>query len=101
MIVAHYGMGFGLLSGLLTLLLIALVILGIIALVRYLGHQTDHYGRPGASRPSTTRAQEILAERFARGEIDEEEYRRRSDHLRGASPPPQSPPAASPPPESP
>ena len=42
----HYG-GFGLFSGLLTLLLIALVILGIVALVRYLGHQTDQFGRFG------------------------------------------------------
>jgi putative membrane protein len=79
----HYGgWGFGLLSGLLSLLLIALVILAIVALVRYLGHQTDRTGLFGGPR-GTTRAQEILAERFARGEIDEDEYQRRRDHLRG------------------
>lgn len=76
----HYGWGGGALSGLLTLLLIALVILGIIALVRYIGHQTDRGTGPGR-RP--TRAEEILSERFARGEIDEEEYRRRLETLRG------------------
>lgn len=40
--------------------------------------------RPGADR----NAEEILAERFARGEIDEEEYRSRRDLLRSAQTPP-------------
>ena len=40
-------------------------------------------GRRGWSEPSPMdRARGILAERFARGEIDAEEYRRRSDDLR-------------------
>jgi putative membrane protein len=30
--------------------------------------------------------EQLLAERFARGEIDEEEYRRRLDALRGTGP---------------
>jgi len=37
-----------------------------------------------ASPPST--AEEILKERFARGEIDAAEYRERLDTLRGSSP---------------
>jgi putative membrane protein len=46
-----------------------LVIVGIVLLVRYLGRGD----RPG---PGPT-PERLLAERFARGEIDEEEYRRR------------------------
>jgi putative membrane protein len=38
-------------------------------------------GRPG-SRAPREELEGILAERFARGEIDEEEYRRRLDVLR-------------------
>ena len=38
-------------------------------------------GRRGEPSPME-RAQGILAERYARGEIDGEEYRRRSDELR-------------------
>jgi putative membrane protein len=39
----------------------------------------------GAAAP-TGRADEVLAERFARGEIDADEYARRRDVLRGANP---------------
>ena len=56
----------------------ALVIAGVVALVRYLGRSAPHsHGGEG------TRAtpEQVLAERFARGEIDEEEYRRRLDTL--------------------
>ncbi|GAA4832280.1 SHOCT domain-containing protein [Saccharopolyspora rosea] len=52
------------------LLFWALIIIAIVALVRYLG-------RAGRDQRRTTTAQDVLAERFARGEIDEEEYRRR------------------------
>jgi len=44
-------------------------------LVRYLGRS----GRPGARSTAET----ILADRFARGEIDAEEYRRGVGVLRG------------------
>jgi putative membrane protein len=50
----------------------ALLVVGGIALVRALGRPT---GEPPAS-PRTP--EELLAERFARGEIDEEEYRSRA-----------------------
>ena len=52
----------------------ALIIVAIIALVRYLG-------RSGRADQATTSAEDLLAERFARGEIDEEEYQRRSRAL--------------------
>ncbi|MEU1866406.1 MULTISPECIES: SHOCT domain-containing protein [Streptomyces] len=41
--------------------------------------------RPSGSRPSTS-AEQILGERLARGEIDEEEYRRRLTALRSSEP---------------
>jgi putative membrane protein len=40
---------------------------------------TRHYGSSVGNRRS---AQQLLDERFARGEIDDEEYRRRRDALR-------------------
>jgi len=52
----------------------ALVIAGIVALVRYL----TRTGRTTGTRPT---AEQLLAERFARGEIDEQEYHRRSEAL--------------------
>jgi len=53
-----------------------LVIYGVIAMVRYLGRQD----RSVATRPT---AEQVLAERFAHGQIDEREYRERLDVLRG------------------
>jgi putative membrane protein len=56
------------------------VILGIVALVRYLGRSSRPAGGAGMPRPS---AEQVLAERFARGEIDEQEYQSRLATLRG------------------
>ena len=39
----------------------------------------------GGTSPGSARADRILAERFARGEIDAEEYRSRLDELRSGS----------------
>jgi len=52
----------------------AVVILGAVALVRYLTAGNRTVG----PRPAP---EELLAERFARGEIDEQEYRTRLDTL--------------------
>jgi putative membrane protein len=56
------------------------IILGIIGLVRYLASK---------DRSTTSRctAEHVLAERFARGEIDEQEYHQRLDALHGKSRP--------------
>ncbi|HEX6674615.1 MAG TPA: SHOCT domain-containing protein [Actinomycetes bacterium] len=51
-----------------------LLIWGIVALFR----------RPGDGRHERPDPERILAERFAAGEIDEEEYRRRLDTLRSS-----------------
>lgn len=56
-----------------------LLITGIVLLVRYLGGQ-----RHEPSSASGTGPQRVLAERFARGEIDEDEYRQRLKVLGGA-----------------
>jgi putative membrane protein len=57
-----------------------LVIAGIVVLVRYLtsGRQGGGPAADGGQRG----AEELLAERFARGEIDEDEYTRRRQLLR-------------------
>jgi putative membrane protein len=52
----------------------ALVIFGVVALVRYLGRA----GRVTAAQPTP---EEVLAERFARGEISEDEYQHRLEVL--------------------
>ncbi len=39
--------------------------------------------RPERSRPSESRALEVLSDRFARGEIDAEEYRTRKSIIEG------------------
>ncbi len=54
-----------------------LVIVGVITMVRYLGRRDRSIA---TARPT---AEQVLAERFAQGEIDEQEYRQRLDVLRG------------------
>ena len=74
------GWGYGLMS-VSMLLFWALLIIGIVALVRYLGHT----GRQGAAPRPTP--EQVLAERLARGEIDTDEYRERLDTLRSGGRP--------------
>ena len=60
------------------------VALLIFALIRYVNHapqaHVHHYGDTGSATPAQT-PEQILAERFARGEIDEDEYRQRAGAL--------------------
>jgi len=66
-----------------TVLFWALVIAGVVALVRYLGRGPQAAGAP----PERPTAEQLLAERFARGEIDDKEYWQRLETLRyGAHP---------------
>ncbi|MFE7235879.1 SHOCT domain-containing protein [Streptomyces sp. NPDC002405] len=83
------GWGFGWLIMLaITVLFWAVVIAAVVALVRYF--TGTHHGHQAGPRPLTgepgwggnRRAEDLLAERFARGEIDEEEYKRRLALLR-------------------
>ncbi|MGW7367274.1 SHOCT domain-containing protein [Streptomyces sp. NPDC054841] len=82
-----WGWGGWLAMTMVMVLLWTLVIVGIVALVHYLtGAHRGH--QPGPPPPSSERgwggrrAEDLLAERFARGEIDEDEYRRRLALLR-------------------
>ncbi|MFH8624049.1 SHOCT domain-containing protein [Streptomyces vietnamensis] len=65
-----------------TVLFWGLLITVAVMLFRMVGRSGE---RPSGTRP-TTSAEQILGERLARGEIDEEEYRRRLTVLRGAAP---------------
>jgi putative membrane protein len=75
----YRGMGWGgwLVGSVMMLAFCALVVVGVIVLVR--GRLT---GRVGSDRRS---ACQLLDERFARGEIDIEEYARRRELLRGGA----------------
>jgi putative membrane protein len=55
----------------------ALVVAGLVALFRYLGRSAGRTTGPGRQTP-----EQVLAERFARGEIDEDDYRQRLETLR-------------------
>jgi putative membrane protein len=65
----NWGWGAWLGTGIVMILFWGLVIAGIIALVRYVGGT----GKTGRSIHSPARPEDELAERFARGEIDEDE----------------------------
>ena len=72
------GWGGGMVPGpLLSIVLLVLLLAAVFALVRWLGA-----GDGGASRRTRT-ARDILDERYARGEIDREEYRRRRQDISG------------------
>jgi putative membrane protein len=84
----RYGEGAGWWGYLLTtvsmVLFWALIIIAILALVRYLRHGER---RTPAERPQQSNAEQLLAERFARGEIDEAEYRHRLEVVRSSRTP--------------
>ena len=61
------------------LLLIGIVVLLVIVLIRSGGG-----GAPGRM-PPVSAARDLLDQRYARGEIDHDEYRRRRDELGGAN----------------
>jgi putative membrane protein len=82
----HDGIGVlgWLLMAFLLLLLIALIVGVVLLVVRSSGRGGALAGRGGA-KPSP--AEHMLDERFARGEIDEEEYLHRRSVLRDGGPP--------------
>ena len=63
------------------------VIFGIVLLVRYFGRSGQPPAAPPQSAEGPPSPERLLAERFARGEIGEEEYRQRLAVLRGADQP--------------
>lgn len=72
-----------------------IVFWGIVLFLGALAFRALTSGKPSDdedSRPAGTDPRQILAERYARGEIDEEEYRRRLATLSGTDDPPGGPP---------
>ncbi|MFC3386065.1 SHOCT domain-containing protein [Couchioplanes caeruleus subsp. azureus] len=82
----YFGNGMGgwgmVLMAMSSLLFWALVIVGIVALIRYTSGGAQR-SEPVVHGPTP---QQTLAERFARGDIDEEEYGRRLQVLGGTAP---------------
>lgn len=77
-----YGWGWGSwLMGFGMIVFWVLIIAGAVVLVRYVGIARD--GRETGPGTGQGNAEQILADRFARGEIDEDEYRKRRELLRG------------------
>jgi len=82
-----HGMGWAWGWGLMMFVFWALVVVAVVLLIR-------HFSRAGGRPPSGPHsygtpppsAEQLLAERYARGEIDDEEYRRRLATLRGEAP---------------
>lgn len=74
-----WGMGIGLLF---MVLFWAFVILGIVALLRWLMRESQGRGtQDGRSLPRDKTPREIVQERYARGEIDREEYEQKRRDL--------------------
>ncbi|GAA3031029.1 SHOCT domain-containing protein [Streptomyces olivoverticillatus] len=86
----NHGGGWGLFAMTVSMVLFwALIITVAVLLFRTLArppHDARHTG--WQSGPAPGHAEQILAERYARGEIDEEEYARRLATLRGSPPDP-------------
>lgn len=72
------GWGFGMMF--VSLLFLALIVVGVVLVVRSFSH-----GGQAPNPPNGNRALDILDERFARGEIDQQEYEERRRTLTGRS----------------
>ena len=67
-----FGFGFGF-GGIFMILWWVIIIVGVVALVRWLGQSSGVHSH-GHGTGSTRTAMDTLKERYARGEIDEAEY---------------------------
>jgi len=97
----HEGLGWGgwLLWVLFMVALWALVIMAVVWLVRSFTHRGPMTAQRGTQVHGG--AEQILAQRFAHGQIDENEYRSRLGVLRGEPMATPTPPQAQPPPPAP
>lgn len=79
-----WGGGSWILMAVVMVLFWAVLITAVVLAVRYLAGGATQHGRGigGPQPPAGGRAEDLLAERYARGEIDEDEYRRRLTLLR-------------------
>lgn len=81
----HDGGGHPALRLLILLLVIALVVAAVVALVRHFSHRdavAAAASNPAAPQSTASNAEQVLADRFARGEIDETEFVTRRNALR-------------------
>jgi putative membrane protein len=74
-----YGWGMGWFGGIFSLIFWILIIVGLVFLIRWLIHASK--GHPAAQLQNGSRALEILRERYARGEIDKQEFEEKKRDL--------------------
>lgn len=74
------GWGMGWFGGIFMIALWVLIIVGLIFLIRWLVHKTRSESRP-ESEGGSSRALDILKERYARGEIDRQEFEEKKAHI--------------------
>lgn len=78
-----WGWGGWILMTLVMVVFWGLVITAVVLTIRYLAGEGGHHDRVGGRSAQTGgRAEDVLAERYARGEIDDDEYRRRVTLIR-------------------
>jgi putative membrane protein len=77
------GGGYPFLGLLFFIIIVALVVWALVVISRYVNHRHPHHGEHGEHGDPTgsSEAIRILNERFARGEIDAEEFTQRRDLL--------------------
>jgi putative membrane protein len=86
-----FDMGGGWIFGwIIMIVVLALIVVGVIFLVRGLSGRNDHsqvgqpQGPPPPAGPALKSALQVLEERYARGEIDREEFVQRKQDLLGS-----------------
>lgn len=82
---AGFGWGGGIIALIFFLIFLAAIIWCVSAVMRQGAHAHFHDHHTSAAPPAQSDALKILNERFARGEIDDEEYTKRRDLLKGPS----------------
>lgn len=77
-----YGSSWGWVGWIITAVVLVLIFAALIAVVVFAVRYLTGGGHRGPGGHQTRGAEDVLAERFARGEIDENEYRQRVTALR-------------------
>ena len=83
----YYGYGWNWVGALIMMVFMALFMAGIIIVIIYALRGIGRAPHRWAEEPGEDRALATLRERYARGEIDDEEYERRRQRLSAATPP--------------